>query len=87
MRPDRLPYDRPFEKAEELKAVWGDLATDQPGNDTIDILQKINDEKIECGFLVGLDAADHYPDSEFINRTLSKLDFMVVADLFLTDTA
>ncbi|HDS01123.1 MAG TPA: hypothetical protein ENO07_03810, partial [candidate division Zixibacteria bacterium] len=87
MRPDRLPYDKPFEKAEELKAVWGDIATDQPGNDTIDILQKINDEKIECAFLLGLDAVNHYPDSEFINRTLSKLDFMVVADLFLTDTA
>ncbi len=87
MRPDRLPYDKPFEQAEELKASWGEIAIDQPGYDTIDILQKINDEKIECGFLLGLDAADHYPDSEYINKTLSKLDFMVVADLFLTDTA
>lgn len=86
MRPDRLPYDLPIIKKDNLKEVWDDVS-DQPGFDTVDILQKIAEEKIECGFLLGLDAVDHYPDQEYIRSSLSKLDFMVVADLFLTDTA
>jgi NADH-quinone oxidoreductase chain G len=87
MRPDRLPYDLPINKNEKIKPIWGDELSDQPGFDTVDILQKIAEEKIECGFLLGLDAIDHYPDQEYIRSSLTKLDFMVVADMFLTDTA
>ncbi len=87
MRPDRLPFDLNIGRSDKLKPTWGDRLSDQPGFDTVDILSKIAEEKIECGFLLGLDAIDHYPDQEYIRAALSKLDFMVVADLFLTDTA
>jgi len=87
MRPDRLPFNLPQSDSSKLATVWDDEIADTPGYDTIDILQKINEEKIECGFVIGVDASDHYPDNEYINTTLSKLEFLVVADLFLTDTA
>ncbi len=87
MRPDRLPYDLPVDQFDKIKTVWGGSTPEQAGYDTIDILQKIDEEKVECGFLIGLDACDHFPDYDFINKTLSKLDFLVVADMFLTDTA
>ena len=44
--------------------------SDFVGADTVEILQKINDEKIECGFVIGSDPADVYPDREYINKAL-----------------
>jgi NADH-quinone oxidoreductase chain G len=87
MRPDRLPFNLPHTEAAKLAPAWQDEIADNKGYDTLDILQKINEEKIECCFVIGVDASDHYPDNEYINKTLSKLEFLVVADLFLTDTA
>jgi formate dehydrogenase (NADP+) alpha subunit len=87
MRPDCLPYNIALKDAAKITEIWGDGLSDQDGYDTIDILQKINEEKIECGFLIGIDAANKFPDHEYISTTLAKLDFLVVADLFLTDTA
>jgi NADH-quinone oxidoreductase subunit G len=87
MRPDRLPFDLPRSEAAKLTPLWGEEIADNEGYDTLDILQKINEEKIECGFVIGVDASDHYPDNDYINKTLAKLEFLVVADLFLTDTA
>lgn len=87
MRPELLPFKAEESEREKLASIWGGEIPEMSGFDTIDILQKIDEEKIECGFLVGVDAIDHYPDRNYIESSLSKLDFMVVCDLFLTNTA
>jgi len=87
MRPDQLPYNTSPNQPEKISQIWDGKISDFAGFDTVEILQKINEEKIECGFVIGADPSDVYPDNEYINKTLSKLDFLVVADLFLTDTA
>ena len=87
MRPDQLPYNSGINQTDKISQIWNGKISDFVGADTVEILQKINDEKIECGFVIGSDPADVYPDREYINKALAKLDFLVVADMFLTDTA
>lgn len=87
MRPDRLPFRKSLDEKEALRAAMPNGIPDRQGADTIDILRQIQDSKIEMAFVVGADPITTYPDHKFISSTLSKLDFLVVADLYLTDTA
>lgn len=87
MRPDRLPICKPYSDKDSLASVWEADIPDREGADTIDILRQIEESKVELAFAVGTDPVTTYPDREYICSTVSKLDFLVVADLFLTETA
>jgi len=87
MRPDRLPINRGMAEKESLSAAWPNGVPDRKGADTIDILRQIGESKVELAFAVGVDPVTSYPDHNYICSTLSKLDFLVAADLYLTETA
>ncbi len=71
--PDRLPG---FTEVKEKK-----------GLNFIQILQAINQGKIKTMYIMGSDPVRFFPDRAYIESTLRKLDFLVVQDIFLTETA
>jgi len=87
MRPDRLPFRKSLDEKEAIQAAMPNGIPDREGADTVDIMRQIQESKIEMAFVVGADPITTYPDHKFISSTLSKLDFLVVTDLYLTDTA
>ncbi|HWU41482.1 MAG TPA: molybdopterin-dependent oxidoreductase, partial [Candidatus Acidoferrum sp.] len=70
-----------FEKA------WGMSLPVQPGRDALGILQGIEEGQIKGLYLAGENPAATYPDSTRTKKAFSSLDFLVVQDCFLTETA
>ena len=87
MRPDRLPFKRTINDKDSLSDLWPNGVSDREGADTIDILRQIEESKVELTFIIGADLVTTYPDRSYACSTVSKLDFLVVADLYLTETA
>jgi predicted molibdopterin-dependent oxidoreductase YjgC len=70
-----------FEKA------WNLTLPDQEGMGALAILQGIEEGKIKGLYLAGENPVVTYPDSARTKQALSALDFLVVQDCFLTDSA
>ena len=71
--PDRIPG---FKEIEEKK-----------GLNFIQILEAINQGKIKAMYVMGSDPVRFFPDRDYVKSTLKKLDFLVVQDIFLSETA
>lgn len=70
-----------FEKA------WNLTLPDQEGMGALAILQGIEEGKIKGLYLAGENPVATYPDSARTEKALASLDFLVVQDCFLTETA
>jgi len=70
-----------FEKA------WNLTLPDQEGMGALAILQGIEEGKIKGLYLAGENPVVTYPDSARTEKALASLDFLVVQDCFLTETA
>ncbi|OMP65760.1 formate dehydrogenase subunit alpha [Domibacillus epiphyticus] len=70
-----------FEKA------YGVKIEGKPGLDNIQMLQSIDEGKMRAMYLVGEDMALVDSNSNHVHDVLSKLDFFVVQDIFLSRTA
>jgi len=86
MRPDKLPIYHTLKDPGDLKELWPEGIPDRDGADTIDVLRQMQDNKVELTFVVGADPVTEYPDGNYISSALTKLDFLVVSDLYLTET-
>ena len=88
--PEWLPGQKLTEDAEaraSLAKVWGTLLPEKPGLDALEMIQAAHD-----GILKGLYVfAEHpvglFPGGDYTAEALRALDFLVVQDLFLTETA
>jgi len=72
---------RRFEKA------WEMTFPGNPGMGALDILQAAEEGKIKGLYIVGENPAVLYPDAGRTKKALAALDFLVVQDCFLTETA
>jgi formate dehydrogenase alpha subunit len=72
---------RRFEKA------WEMTLPGNPGMGALDILQAAEEGKIKGLYIVGENPAVLYPDAGRTKKALAALDFLVVQDCFLTETA
>jgi formate dehydrogenase alpha subunit len=70
-----------FEKA------WKLTIPEKPGMGALDILQAAEEGKIKGLYIVGENPAVTYPDAGRTKKALAALDFLVVQDCFLTETA
>ncbi len=70
-----------FEKA------WKMSVPDFPGMGALEILQAVDEGKIKGLYLVGENPAVTYPDAARTKKALAALDFLVVQDCFLTESA
>jgi NADH-quinone oxidoreductase subunit G len=52
-----------------------------------DMLEKAFIGELECLYVIGEDTVAEHRDTAFVTEALSKLKFLVVQDIFLTDTA
>jgi NADH-quinone oxidoreductase subunit G len=70
----------------ELTSIWGKWPEAEPLN-TDSMLVNMKKEEINGCLVLGCNPLMLYPDREFARESLEKLDFLVVADLFETDTS
>jgi NADH-quinone oxidoreductase subunit G len=65
----------------------GYAALEQGGLDCTGMLMAADAGNMDGMYVVGEDVAGMYPDRAFAERALGKVDFLVVQDAFMTDTA
>jgi predicted molibdopterin-dependent oxidoreductase YjgC len=85
--PAILPGNSPFDQKSKFEDVWHGPVTDMVGKDTIGILEAINEDEIECGFLLQADPVRKFPDGSYAHSVMEKLKLLIVIDSFMTDTA
>ena len=88
--PDRLPGyvdvadDASRSKVEE---VWQAKIPGRPGLDFNSMLEAAHQGKIRAMYVAGADPVGWYPDKAYVEQALGKLDFLVVQDVCLGETA
>jgi len=87
--PDFLPGYKKLTDPEALKKledVWGVKLSSEPGLTLMDKIQGAG-EKVKMMFIVGENPVMSDPDSNHVKAQLQRLDFLVVSELFLSETA
>jgi NADH-quinone oxidoreductase subunit G len=85
--PNRLPGHAPLSDAaarERLSRLWGADMPDEPGLTYVQMLQAAASGALKALYVVGADPASEGPQAA---AALEHLDFLVVQDIFLTETA
>ncbi len=82
-------YQKVFKKEvkEKFENAWGAELSDEVGITITEMMQGVLDDEIRFFYIVGEDPMLTDPDSNHIEEALSKVDFLVVQDIFLTETA
>ncbi|SER98970.1 assimilatory nitrate reductase catalytic subunit [Gracilibacillus ureilyticus] len=89
---DQLPGYRSIEnKADRnyIAEVWGIREKDLPkkGVSAYEMFEHINKDKIKSMFIMCSNPVISNPNTNFVKKALEKVSFLVVADLFLSETA
>lgn len=72
----------------KFEAAWGVLPpTDKPGLTLVEMMNAAGQGQIKTMYVVGENPALSDPDSNHVRHCLRSLDFLVVQDLFMTETA
>lgn len=71
---------------EELERLWGFPIPDWVGFDLTTMIREAGN-KLRMMYIAGGNIAKSAPNSGWVREQLKKLDFLVVQDIFLTDTA
>ena len=66
---------------------WGSNLPAQPGLSALEIMEQAKGGKIKGMYIVGENPVLSFPNSRLIMEILGSLDFLVVQDMFLTETA
>lgn len=74
------------ENRAKMEKAWG--VTDLPDWYGVTLTEQINQcgNEIKSMYILGLNPVVTYPDSNHVKRQLDKLDFLVVQDIFFTET-
>ncbi|WP_221565792.1 molybdopterin oxidoreductase family protein [Alkalihalobacillus sp. TS-13] len=89
---DQLPGYRHLENKEHRKyisKVWGVNEKDLPrqGVSAYEMIEKIDTGEIQGLFVMGSNPIVSNPNANFVEQSLKKLRFLVVVDLFISETA
>ncbi|WNR45787.1 molybdopterin oxidoreductase family protein [Paenibacillus roseipurpureus] len=89
---DQLPGYRLIEDPaarEHVAKVWGIDPVELPGKgvSAYELLQKIDEGEIKALIVLGSNPLVSSPNNRMVERALQKLDLLVVADMFETETA
>jgi len=71
----------------KFEDAWGAGLSDQVGLTVVEIMNAIADEKIKGLYIMGENPVVSDPDSNHVESALKKCDFLVVQDIFMTETA
>jgi len=72
---------------EKFEQAWGCTLPAEPGMVLTDMFHAMDDGTIKAVYLMGENPVLSDPDARHIEEALGKLEFLVVQDLFLTETA
>ncbi|MBW2661421.1 MAG: formate dehydrogenase subunit alpha, partial [Deltaproteobacteria bacterium] len=75
------------ETIRKFEKVWGRKLPSKPGLATTDMWPAILEGKIKGMYIMGENPVVSDPNLKHIEATLKKLDFLVVQDIFMTETA
>ena len=70
-----------------FEAAWNCKIPDAPGHDNNTCIEAIQDGEIMAMYIIGEELAETGSDSAYIRDQLEKLEFLVVQDMFLSETA
>ncbi|MCL5978966.1 MAG: molybdopterin-dependent oxidoreductase [Nitrospirae bacterium] len=88
--PDMLPGGRHLSVESFRRRYEEFFGVDIPSNPGMGIMEMIeaaHDKRIKALHVMGEDLVYNMPDSAYVKAALSKLDFLVVHDIFMTETA
>ncbi|GAB4455322.1 MAG: NADH-quinone oxidoreductase subunit G [Armatimonadaceae bacterium] len=86
--PNFLPGMKPFaESRTHVEQRWGVALPQTPGKRLPEMLEGALDGSIKMLYVMGSDPATRYQNPELARRALEAAEFVVVQDLFLTETA
>lgn len=88
--PDRLPgfvHISDESKRNKIEEIWKAKLPDRPGLSFNQMLEEIHAGKIKAMYVMSENPLEKYPDREYVKSALDKLDFLVVQDISLTQTA
>ncbi len=88
--PDFLPGYQPVadpEARRKLGQAWGARLPESPGLTAIEMIEKAASGTVRGMYIVGENPAAGFPSTAFVRGALANLEFLVVQDLFLTETA
>lgn len=90
MLPDFLPGFHNIADAKargKFEALWGVNLPIRPGLTAVEVIEQAKLGKVKCLYIVGEDPVLSFPGSKIVRDALNSLEFLVVQDLFLTETA
>jgi formate dehydrogenase alpha subunit len=88
--PSFLPGYQSTDDPQALKRVtarWGPCDPCGPGLTAVEMIQQAAAGKIKAMYIVGENPAASFPHLALVREALTSLDFLVVQDMFLTETA
>ena len=87
--PDRLPAMQAVTNGARprFETLWGGPIPAEPGLDTRGIFEGCVSGKIKALYVMGQDLLTAYPDAALARQALEKVPFLIVSDMFLTETA
>jgi formate dehydrogenase alpha subunit len=71
----------------KFEDFWGKKLPDKPGLTVVEIFNACYDGDVKALYIVGENPCISDPDSSHVAAALSNLDFLVVQDIFLSETA
>lgn len=88
--PEMLPGGRPINISDfrtKFEAEWNGTLSGEEGLTLLDMIEGARNHTIKAMYVMGENPAFNLPDSQSVKEALSGLDFLVVQDIFLTETA
>jgi predicted molibdopterin-dependent oxidoreductase YjgC len=70
-----------------LGALWAGALPKSGGLDVDGMMQAAADGSLKALYVMGQNPVNSYPDAQLVKQALEKVEFLVVQDLFMTDTA
>ena len=90
MAPGFLPGQVPVTSEhgrERLEQSWGGPIPREIGLDSFGMLEAAREGRLESLFIMGENTAARYPDTRAVVKALENVPFLVVMDMFMTETA
>jgi formate dehydrogenase alpha subunit len=73
--------------AEKFEQAWNVTLSRKPGLTIMEMFQAIEEGKVKALYIMGENPLMSDPDLHHVEKVLKKLEFLVVQDIFLTETA
>jgi len=71
----------------KFEAAWGVSLPKEKGLTLTDMMYKAIEGKLKCFYIIGEDQIRTDPNSHWIEKALDSLEFLVVQEIFMSDTA